>query len=75
MWGTRAFVLLYDPDYIKLVLGRSGEKETLSRRQTSFEYMPLGFKFHKTLAYQMPMPEFLQTPSHHKPDKDNIIYS
>ncbi|KAF4021823.1 hypothetical protein G4228_013771 [Cervus hanglu yarkandensis] len=26
LWGTRAFVLLYDPDYMKLVLGRSDPK-------------------------------------------------
>ncbi|XP_065769695.1 cytochrome P450 4A25-like isoform X3 [Muntiacus reevesi] len=26
MWGTRAFVLLYDPDYMKMVLGRSDPK-------------------------------------------------
>ncbi|XP_070324305.1 cytochrome P450 4A11-like isoform X2 [Odocoileus virginianus] len=26
LWGTRAFVLLYDPDYMKMVLGRSDPK-------------------------------------------------
>ena len=34
LWGTRAFVLVYDPDYMKMVLGRSGERETLSWRQS-----------------------------------------
>ena len=28
-------MLVYDPDYMKMVLGRSGEKETLSWRQSS----------------------------------------
>uniref|UniRef100_A0A8W4F6R7 Cytochrome P450 family 4 subfamily A member 24 n=1 Tax=Sus scrofa TaxID=9823 RepID=A0A8W4F6R7_PIG len=27
-WGTRAMVLVYDPDYMKVVLARSGERET-----------------------------------------------
>uniref|UniRef100_A0A8D1HP03 Cytochrome P450 4A11 n=1 Tax=Sus scrofa TaxID=9823 RepID=A0A8D1HP03_PIG len=27
-WGTRALVLVYDPDYMKVVLARSGERET-----------------------------------------------
>ncbi|XP_043303587.1 cytochrome P450 4A11-like isoform X3 [Cervus elaphus] len=26
LWGTRAFVLVYDPDYMKMVLGRSDPK-------------------------------------------------
>uniref|UniRef100_A0A8C6E2N7 Uncharacterized protein n=1 Tax=Moschus moschiferus TaxID=68415 RepID=A0A8C6E2N7_MOSMO len=26
MWGTRAFILVYDPDYMKMVLGRSDPK-------------------------------------------------
>uniref|UniRef100_A0A8D1QQU1 Uncharacterized protein n=1 Tax=Sus scrofa TaxID=9823 RepID=A0A8D1QQU1_PIG len=28
LWGTRAMVLVYDPDYMKVVLARSGERET-----------------------------------------------
>ena len=43
MWGTRAFVLLYDPDYMKMVLGRSGERETLSHRQPSMWVHVPGF--------------------------------
>ncbi|XP_065769667.1 cytochrome P450 4A24-like isoform X3 [Muntiacus reevesi] len=30
MWGTRAFVWLYDPDYMKMVLGRSDPKAQVS---------------------------------------------
>ncbi|XP_055258182.1 cytochrome P450 4A24-like [Moschus berezovskii] len=32
MWGTRAFVLVYDPDYMKMVLGRSDPKAHVSYR-------------------------------------------
>ncbi|CAM9337799.1 unnamed protein product [Rangifer tarandus platyrhynchus] len=32
LWGTRAFVLLYDPDYMKMVLGRSDPKSQVSYR-------------------------------------------
>ncbi|XP_065769702.1 cytochrome P450 4A24-like isoform X2 [Muntiacus reevesi] len=32
MWGTRAFVWLYDPDYMKMVLGRSDPKAQVSYR-------------------------------------------
>ena len=28
MWGTNATLLVYDPDYMKMILGRSGENET-----------------------------------------------
>jgi len=34
LWGTKALVLVYDPDYMKVFLGRSGKKETLSWRQS-----------------------------------------
>ncbi|XP_060976032.1 cytochrome P450 4A25-like isoform X1 [Dama dama] len=33
MWGTRALVLLYDPDYMKMVLGRSDPKAQVIYRQ------------------------------------------
>ncbi|XP_055442940.1 cytochrome P450 4A24-like isoform X3 [Bubalus kerabau] len=32
MWGTRAFVLVYDPDYMKMVLGRSDPKARITYR-------------------------------------------
>ncbi|XP_027825522.2 taurochenodeoxycholic 6 alpha-hydroxylase-like isoform X6 [Ovis aries] len=32
MWGTRAFVLVYDPDYMKMVLGRSDPKSHITYR-------------------------------------------
>jgi hypothetical protein len=38
-----------------------------------FEYMPLGVKFQKTQAHQMPRPEFLQTPSQPKPDRTTLF--
>ena len=56
-----AIVLIYDPDYMKVVLGRSGERETLSRRKSFLEYMPLGVKFQKRLALQTSRPELFQT--------------
>ena len=56
-----AIVLIYDSDYMNVVLGRSGERETLSRRKSSLEYMPLGVKFQKRLALQTSRPELFQT--------------
>ena len=73
LWGTRAFVLVYDPDYMKMVLGRSGERETLSWKHLPFEYRPLGVKFQKTQAHQMPRPEFLQTPTQPKPERTTLF--
>uniref|UniRef100_A0A8C6E808 Taurochenodeoxycholic 6 alpha-hydroxylase-like n=1 Tax=Moschus moschiferus TaxID=68415 RepID=A0A8C6E808_MOSMO len=32
MWGTRAIVLAYDPDYMKMVLGRSDPKDQIIHR-------------------------------------------
>uniref|UniRef100_A0A452FMP1 Cytochrome P450 family 4 subfamily A member 11 n=1 Tax=Capra hircus TaxID=9925 RepID=A0A452FMP1_CAPHI len=32
LWGTRAFVLVYDPDYMKMVLGRSDPKSPITHR-------------------------------------------
>uniref|UniRef100_A0A8C6EAM9 Uncharacterized protein n=1 Tax=Moschus moschiferus TaxID=68415 RepID=A0A8C6EAM9_MOSMO len=32
MWGTRAFILVYDPDYMKMVLGRSDPKANVAYR-------------------------------------------
>ncbi|XP_055442943.1 cytochrome P450 4A24-like isoform X2 [Bubalus kerabau] len=32
MWGTRAFILVYDPDYMKMVLGRSDPKAQIIHR-------------------------------------------
>ncbi|XP_040087171.1 cytochrome P450 4A24-like isoform X5 [Oryx dammah] len=32
MWGTRAFLLVYDPDYMKMVLGRSDPKSHITYR-------------------------------------------
>ncbi|XP_068819708.1 cytochrome P450 4A11-like [Capricornis sumatraensis] len=32
LWGTRAFVLVYDPDYMKMVLGRSDPKAHIAYR-------------------------------------------
>ena len=68
-----AIVLIYDSDYMNVVLGRSGERETLSRRKSSLEYMPLGVKFQKTQAHQMPRPEFLQTPTQPKPERTTLF--
>ncbi|KAJ1063750.1 hypothetical protein K5549_009062 [Capra hircus] len=38
LWGTRAFVLVYDPDYMKMVLGRSGTGLLLLEGQTWFQH-------------------------------------
>ncbi|XP_055442949.1 cytochrome P450 4A24-like isoform X2 [Bubalus kerabau] len=32
MWGTKAFILVYDPDYMKMVLGRSDPKVRITFR-------------------------------------------
>lgn len=73
LWGTRAFVLVYDPDYMKMVLGDQVRGKPSVGNNLPFEYMPLGVKFQKTQAHQMPRPEFLQTPTQPKPERTTLF--
>eukprot|EP00069_Balaena_mysticetus_P013499 bmy_22057T0 len=72
LWGTKALVLVYDPDYMKVVLGRSGEREThipAGENLPSWVHAPGSVKFQKKLALQPSTPDSLPaTLAAHKPD-------
>ncbi|TEA37133.1 hypothetical protein DBR06_SOUSAS210308, partial [Sousa chinensis] len=72
LWGTKALVLIYDPDYMKVVLGRSGEREThipAGESLPSRVHGPGSVKFQKKLALQPSVPGSLPAVlAAHKPD-------
>jgi hypothetical protein len=47
-WGSRAFFTVYDPEYMKVILGRSGESQTSLCTE---KLLPLWYTF---LACQIP---------------------
>lgn len=57
-------VLVYDPDYMKVVLARSGERETpihMGENPPSWVHGPGSVKFQEGLTLQPSMPQLFQT--------------
>ncbi|KAB0361226.1 hypothetical protein FD754_005382 [Muntiacus muntjak] len=54
LWGIRAFVLLYDPDYMKMVQGEQMRGTLPAGDNLPLEYMPLDPKAHIAYRYLKP---------------------
>ena len=65
LWGNKDTLLGCDPDYMKVILGRSGESKTCilaGASLLSWVHVPGSVKFQKRLAVQPPIPDSYKHP-------------